>query len=310
MGEAWAIRQVDGSPEYSARELRRIFAVSLWPAGDQFGARSGVRPHPLPVVTVAGTTWTVHDHSAVVYPGLTSSAGPYIVEQGEQSGSLNPADASNGRIDALDEQVQDDDEDGSGERRSRILYVPGTPEADPVPPPPTNASVRLATILVPSSGSAVVETLAPYTVAAGGVLPVRNADERPIAGAYHGQFVYRRDADELQVFDGAVWRGLGVPDPPRVASGSMGITPTEQVANHYYGDDPWIGSAEAHFPSGLFTAQPRLIPVLRTGLTHGMISITTEGVSTTGGTIRFAATNDTTRTVDWIAVQTRDDQGL
>lgn len=202
MAEAAWINADAGAPEYNAQELRRLQSMHLFPGvSDRVGARQGVRPTGQDVVTVSGTTWTQHDLSAVVYPGLTTVSGPYVVEKLAESGSLDPADGSNDRLDGLDLQVQDDDEDASGQRQVRVVYVPGTPASTPSPPPVTDTSLRLATILVPAGGtpSPTVATLAQYTVSAGGILPLRQGEAAP--AGYPG--VYVDSGGALQRGDGA-----------------------------------------------------------------------------------------------------------
>jgi hypothetical protein len=208
-------------PYYSAIELRRVDSTLLYAGhADEFGARQGVRPHSTAPVTLAGTTWTVENLTAVVYPGLTSLSGPYRVQHPSESGSLDPADGTNDRIDALDLQIQDDDEDASGFRRARVVYVAGTPAGSPDAPAVTANSLRLATILVGSGGTPApaISTLAQYTVASGGVLPVRDNTEGPDAGRYHGMVRYRRDDDVMEVWDGSAWAPIGGPgaSPPAV----------------------------------------------------------------------------------------------
>lgn len=208
MAEAWGINEAAGAPAYAAQELRRIAAMYLCPGvTHRFGARQGVRPHSTPVVTVAGTTWIQHDLSAVVYPGLTSISGPYVVEKIQESDSLNPADGTNDRIDGLDLRIRDDDEDGLTLRDVTVVYVPGTPAGSPVAPAVTANSLRLATILVPSGGSPspTVQTLAPFTVALGGILPVGTAGDLPAAGRYEGMYADQADDDALYRWNGSAW---------------------------------------------------------------------------------------------------------
>lgn len=195
-------------PAYHSQALRLNDTVNLFHGGgDGLGAREGVRPGSGPVISVSGTTWMVHDHSGVVYPGITSISGPYRYHQIEESDSLDPADGSNDRIDALDLVIEDDDEDAGGFRRSRVLYVtsvPGTGE-----PIVTPNALRLGTILVPSGGSPSpsVQSQAPYTVSSGGVLPDRDGSDIG-SGPYHGAVRYRQDTDTLEVWDGSQWAGL------------------------------------------------------------------------------------------------------
>lgn len=193
-----------GAPEYNAREYRRGLAGLLVPGPDRFGAREGLRPGHVPV-SLSGTTWTVHDLTGVVYPGITSQAGPYLVQHPEESGSLDPASADD-RIDALDLQIQDHDEDASGERRTRVVYVVGTPDPSPSEPALTDNALRLATVLVPADGSSPTLTVvAPWTVATGGIIPVRDASELPTSGLYDGLIAYDQDTHEVLAREDGSW---------------------------------------------------------------------------------------------------------
>ncbi len=203
------INHSGGAPAYAANELRRAFATLLSQAGvgTRFGARSGVHPSSGNVVTLSGTTITVQNTKAVVHPGLTSTAGPYIVQLQSRTHTLTAADGSNPRKDIVVLRVWDNDEDALGLRQADTEYIVGTPAASPVEPAVPASSVRLATIDVPVSGggSAVVTVNAPYTVAAGGVEVVRTDAELPGAasGVYDGMVRWKRDTNELQVHDGA-----------------------------------------------------------------------------------------------------------
>lgn len=196
-----------GAPEYNARELRRGLAALTSPHGtDRFGARAGVRPGAGDAVTLSGTTWTVEHTTAVIYPGLTDLAGPYLVGLPSESGSLDPADGSSDRIDALDLQVQDDDEDASGFRRAHVVYVAGTPAPSPSEPALTATSLRLATTLVPAGGALApsILSLPLWTVAAGGILPLRDDSEYPTG--YDGLTVWRVDQGWHEVWHGGAWQ--------------------------------------------------------------------------------------------------------
>lgn len=232
MAEAWAINADGGSPEYNAAELRRIQAQGLWHgSSDRMGAREGVRPTGQGVISVSGTDWTQHDLTAVVYPGLTSTSGPYLVEKVEETGSLDPADGSNDRIDALDLQVQDDDEDASGERRVRVVYVAGTPASSPSEPSLTSNSLRLGTYDVPAGGSPSpsVRSQAQWTVAVGGIVPLRDGESMP---SNVGEGAYADADDALWRYSGSEWQAVASPSSPTVEVFESDGTFTK-------GDYPW-----------------------------------------------------------------------
>lgn len=224
------------APEYNARELRRLDATLMLPGvTDRFGARSGVRPGGLDAVTLAGNTVTVRDLCAVVYTAAGGSqTGPYRVALQEETHELDPADGSNDRIDAIDLQVQDDDEDASGQRRAHSVYVPGQPASSPEPPALTENSVRLATVLVPAGGtpSPTLDFVAPYIASLGGILPVRDASELPTIGRYPGMAAYRQDADAVVVWDGSAWPIVASSHTPELVEFTSNSTFTKA-------DFPW-----------------------------------------------------------------------
>lgn len=201
------------TPSYTAEELRQIASHGLFHgASDRVGAREGVRPGAGDPVTVAAGQYQVQTHTGVVDPGTLTAQGPYtyIQLQGNAT-ALNPADGSNDRIDALDVQVSDDDADGSTGRGHTIVYVPGVPAGTPSPPVLTVRSMRLATITVPAGNESLAEVLdlAPWAVASGGVLPVRDEDELPTVGTYGGMAAYQQDTKALRLHDGTAWETAG-----------------------------------------------------------------------------------------------------
>jgi len=200
-----------GAPAYAANELRRAMATLLTQSGepDRFGAREGVHPAGSAGVTVSGMTVTVQHLKAVVYPGLTTLSGPYIVQLQSGTHAVTAADATNPRKDIVALQIQDHDEDSSGQRRAQSVYVAGTPAPSPVEPALPANSFRLATIDVPAGSTTPSLTYnAPLTVAAGGIVPVRNDAELPgsSSGMYDGAARWKQDTNELQIHNGgSVW---------------------------------------------------------------------------------------------------------
>lgn len=203
---AW-INASGGAPLYSAAELRRLDSVLLW-AGttDRLGARQGVRPGHVPA-SLAGTTWTVHDTAAVVYPGETSTSGPYRVAILETTGTVTAAEGQP-RKDILYVQVQDNDEDGSGQRRARPGYLAGSASGSPVEPTVPDGAFKIATIDVPASGggSPTITVNAPAAVAAGGILPVPTHADLPTTGVTPGMFGWRLDSESLSAYTSGGWR--------------------------------------------------------------------------------------------------------
>lgn len=196
-------------PSYTAEEQRQLGSHHLaHGSSERLGAREGVRPGAGNPVIVTGGQWRARAHTGVVDPGESSTQGPYTYVQ--ELTALEPvaaADGSNARIDGVDIQINDDDADGSGGRGPQLHYVTGTPAGSPVPPQVTERSLRLAEITVPAgdTAGATVTRPAPYTVASGGVLPIRGTSERPTQGLYAGYTTFRMDVGAHEYWTGDAW---------------------------------------------------------------------------------------------------------
>lgn len=214
-------------PVYSSQPVRRGDSGLLQRGNvaGGFGARGGVFPQGSETghVGVSGTTWTVGDLVGVV----SAAGGPYRVVHESESNSLNPADGTNPRLDALDLQVQDDDADGSGFHRARVVYVVGTPAASPSAPTQTTNSERLATILVPAGGSPVpsIASGPKFTTARGGIIPILSSTGRPTSGGlYKGLSVWDIALKRLDINTdaGSTWEGLASTAGFTMLTGLMG----------------------------------------------------------------------------------------
>jgi hypothetical protein len=164
-----------------------------------FNARTGVFPNASDTahVTTSGMTWSTIDMVAAV---KHSTGGIYIVPHpAETSQPITAADPSQGRIDALDLQVQDHALDSSGFARGRLVYVAGTPSATPVEPTLTANSERVATWTVAAGATSTGTPTTPrFTVARGGVVPVASSAAYPGAGGrYKGMPVWDMAAKTL-----------------------------------------------------------------------------------------------------------------
>lgn len=202
-----------GAPSYSANELRQLFALPLQYNGRVFGARQGVRPGGDALQTsIAGSTITVKAGIACVDPGLTTAQGPYsVVNPNDATLALTAAHATLPRKDITILRVYDNDEDSSGQRQGIVEYIAGSAAGSPSEPAVPAGAIKLATIDVPASGggSPSVTINFAFTVAAGGVLPVRNATERTALTPFDGFAIYRQDRDWVEIYDGAAWRVQG-----------------------------------------------------------------------------------------------------
>jgi hypothetical protein len=312
MSDALWMNAAAGEPAYTARELRRAQAMLLAQAGspDRFGARSGVHPSGVDAVSLSGSTITVHNTKAVVYTALTTLTGPYVVQLLETTHTLAAADGANPRKDIVVVRIYDDDEDASGLRQAVSEYIVGTPATTPSEPSVPLGAVKLATITVPAdgTGSASLTFNAPYTVATGGVIPVRTDAELPgtAGGVYDGLMRWRQDTDELQVHNGAAsWETLARANPPRVAAGVIEVQ-LSLLSSNYMGttQDSYRGSAAVAFPAGLFTTPPIITTSALSTVPGTLLETSFSDVSTSGCTIWAFRLTGTATNVHWIAVQT------
>lgn len=207
------INAAAGTPSITANEMRLLMTGMFWQGhANRFAARGGVLPNNSSAqVDLSGTTITVRDLNAVVSPALTSDQGSYIVQLPSETHPLSPADASNPRKDIVVVRIYDDDEDASTRRESVTEYIVGTPSGTPSEPAVPTGAIRLATIDVPVSGggSATLTENWWYTVAQGGILPVRTSSELPTGARTNGMAVYRMDTESLDIWHGSTWATVG-----------------------------------------------------------------------------------------------------
>lgn len=193
-------------------QQQRQGSAALFGAGydRQLGGRSGFRVGTHSTILVATTTtWTLKPCSAQLDPGSSTHQGMYgWSTDADVTGPVTAADATYGRKDIVYIQVNDSSAgDGSGALNANVYYLAGTPAATPVAPTLPARSFLLGTITVPVSGggSPTVVVNPARFVAAGGVLPVASAADRP-THPYAGQQVCRTDRDGwIQTYNGTSW---------------------------------------------------------------------------------------------------------
>lgn len=236
---------VDGVQASEARLANAVFlqGEGAGDALDAVRARAGVRPAGADPgqVTASTNSVTVQPFQAVVTDPDDPAAGPYVVTlEAVQTMPLPAAHASLGRFDLVVAEVVDG---GFAVK----LYV-GQPLTTPVPPKPGPISLKLAQISVKPGQQPAVTDLRRFTAAAGGILPVRAAADMPTAAqANPGQFAYRVDSGELQVFRAGGWQRFKQPrnqwQPLQL---TLGWTPytAGPVAYHppgyLVGEDGWV----------------------------------------------------------------------
>lgn len=213
-GVALAINANAGAPTYSARAFREAVAGLKMFDGVALSGRQGIRPMggtAANVVTVSGSTITVNLHAGQVSPSWASITGTYDVALTViETHSLTPADVTNPRKDIVVGRVYDEDESANGGLRLyRTEYLVGTPGPSPAEQSVPVGAFKIATIDVPKvgSGSAAVTNNYAFTVAAGGVLPVRSQAERDaISNPGNGLTVHRMDKGWQEHHDGTAFR--------------------------------------------------------------------------------------------------------
>jgi hypothetical protein len=180
------------------------------------GTLAGIRPTPgFPgqVTVVAGSNpvaVSVNPFQAVIPDKTAGGGGAFLATLGSvQQLPLAAADGSQFRTDLVVAEI-----DPSSTNGFVVHVVTGKPGNPPQPPAVANPSyLVLAQISVPPTGGGtpVVADKRTLTTALGGILPVFTPDQRP-AKPYQGMYVHRLDTNNLEMFDGAVWRSLVIND--------------------------------------------------------------------------------------------------
>lgn len=180
-----------GAPQFSGRWERQVRSPYLGGATAvrPLGARSGVRPGTsTTTVSATSTTWSCGSFAGVIDGEPAAEAGAYTFAfDAAASGTLTAANASNPRVDIVYVQVDDPSEsDGTSVPAVRRGYLAGVAAATPVAPAAPARSFVVAQINVPvaGGGNPTVTWVAPYAVAAGGVLLLGAADSpQALAGS-------------------------------------------------------------------------------------------------------------------------------
>lgn len=169
----------------TAKDFRNDMSVGMFgaTAARPTGGRSGVRyGTPTNTVSLSGFNGTIKPHSGFMDVQTSATAGPYWYScTANETFTVSAAHATLPRVDIVTIRINDTVEDASGLETCTTHYKAGTAAASPVAPTPdTTRELIIATVAVPASGGGnpAVSWVAPYAVAAGGIIPVRNVTER------------------------------------------------------------------------------------------------------------------------------------
>lgn len=190
---------------YDAEEMRRADVMMVMGNGSARGGRSGIRPGSGGYgVTVSGTTITVTT-GVMIVAGPTGEGVYRCPLASDFTLTLTAAHATLSRVDLVYLRVWDNDLDGTGLYKFEPVYLAGVASSTPSAPtiPSGQTGIELATISVPPSGGgspSVSQTIRPYTVAPGGILPASTAPDSPYTGQYYD------DGTFLRRFAGSTWR--------------------------------------------------------------------------------------------------------
>lgn len=146
-----------------------------------------------------------------------------------------------------------------------MIRVQGTPSGSPADPSLASFPdhILLARVRVTAGATTVTNAMIddlrpPWTVAAGGVLPVQSATARTALTAHQGFTIYRIDKGWTEVHDGTAWRVQGFVKTAALAditdpvTGQMCLLTTDNMIYRWNGS-AWVGA----LPAGGTTAATR-----------------------------------------------------
>lgn len=177
-------------------ETFRLALCGLWAPASALNARTGVTS--VPTLTGTGSlTANISAFTCVIDGTSNALQGAYPVANDNVAGITITAGSSQARIDLICLQIQDNDYDGSGQHRGIQVVVAGTPSGSPVAPATPANAIPLWTLPVPALASSVTFSTAtavyPFAAARGGIIPVRNAADKPAVAAGDAAYRHRMD---------------------------------------------------------------------------------------------------------------------
>jgi hypothetical protein len=187
IGIAYPADASGGTPLYTATQGRTAFAATIGgaTAARPLGGLSGVRPGtPANTVTATTTAWTATAFAGTIDLHALATNGPYLFSFPSGGSGTVVAQIGTPRQDIIWVRVDDSNTgDGSGARQVVVDYTAGT-----LTPPARAFVIAIINNTATGGGAPSVTWVAPYTVAAGGVLPIATQATLPTTGGYVGQY--------------------------------------------------------------------------------------------------------------------------
>jgi hypothetical protein len=203
-----------------AEDARLATGVLAAPGAGPVQARSGIRaatgdPGRVQATATVSGKVTVAPFQGVIQGTRATAAGAYLVTLGQEKTldvlGTHPADSANPRNDLVIAR-QRDEQYGDATTAMTVELVKGTAAATPTDPTVTGDHIPLARIRIPKNATSVantnIEDLRPWTTAAGGILRVWGAANRPTY-PYTGMYIHRWDTNHLEWYDSSAgWRAV------------------------------------------------------------------------------------------------------
>lgn len=234
----------ENEPEYPAAAFRSALGSVLHRGpGNDAVARTGALDQRAYEVTRSGQTI----RAAAGGYSIGTNAGPYLCGLDEQVdvGELDPADATNPRVDLVVLRVDDPDNGGQDDRTASLEIVKGTPAANPAQPSVEGTEVyeSLARVDIPRQGQGqpAITDLRHFTAAAGGVVPVNRESELKDLSSDVGGHAFVIDTNKIYVRQSGGWKALATEEEvtkaqdqieKRLQAGRLSFSPKANEISH------------------------------------------------------------------------------
>ena len=214
--------------QYDGAQERRLDSVMVAPGGaGPFSGLPGKRVNGAGlVVSIAGSPEQVSvtaGGGVIVDAGSDAGVWTFEIPQSVTvAGEISRPGSGQSRIDWVVARLYDTDSGLGTQKDVKLERWAGSAGSSPSDPTIPDGAVylRLATLTVPASGTAITVTATTdRTAAAGGVVPMSTARRDALAEAgalYAGFALYNTTSKQLEVYDGSIFLSGGIPNARRL----------------------------------------------------------------------------------------------